>query len=69
MLEMQMPKIEGKNALHAGNTSFIHSTNALVQLDFHHCLSVWDFLLLLVREVKADKQREPKEKQGKLNER
>lgn len=41
---MQIPKIEGEYTLCTGNT-FIHSANVLVQLEPHHSLSVWDFLL------------------------
>lgn len=43
-LEMQMPKLEGEHTLCTSNT-FIHSANVLVQLEPHHSLSVWDFLL------------------------
>lgn len=70
MLEMQIPKIESESVLSlcTGSASFIHSSNVLVQLDFYHSPSVWDFLLLWSGQLKAGRVWGLKEEEDSGNE-
>lgn len=67
---MQIPKIESESVLSlcTGSASFIHSSNVLVQLDFYHSPSVWDFLLLWSGQLKAGRVWGLKEEEDSGNE-